>query len=696
MVDPALPPSLLARYRFRLVVLILAIVVSGWPVGSVTVGAQTPAAGLADGVRSVSGSVTVSNPNAIALTSQAYMMLLDMTAFVERDLTLAQSPESQVIAPLVGDTGSDQTFELALPIQPQGTSNDVGNGAGAGDGVQIFSVEYIANSVGDPFLGPYEAGGWGTAQTSLAVRGTDLEVIGGRLLVWAPDDSQAFPTGFGDDGLLFTDDDPTRSIDAGWTLIDLDADPFDSLRGAEEMVEILPGDEGFSDYSSQGMVESFRSLVSDLRLVYAFPDEKDIDFDDLEAEYLPLIEEAEAADDEGAFGLTMYQFALEFNDGHTASQIPSRYVAGLIGGRLGFRVKPTDDGNPIVISVTEGLPAADAGIEPGATIVSWDGGSVDDAVVAETQLNPASSQTDREFEGYQFLTRGPVDDQVEVGFRNPGSVADQTATLTFVEDVDGRDAALNGSIDYPVDDADELPIQTRLLPSGVGYIRISSFFADPVFFTTAWDYAIRNLDSQGAAGYLIDVRGNGGGLAFLPTYIAGSFYDEPFDLYEAYRPDGEGGRSAFGPTTIRPVDLGVTDRPVGILTDITCASACEILTAAIAYDPDNLVISYTPTAGVEAGIYVWYLSGGLYFQSSYIRLENTDGGVFLEGYGVTPNVRIPAEPEFLIYDGEDVALDQADQAVSRLADGEDPRNQPGGNIPPGDSGPGNPEPTPAA
>jgi C-terminal processing protease CtpA/Prc len=677
-------------------VLSLLIVLSGLSATLAPTAAQTPGAELGDGVRSVSGSVTVSNPNAIALTSQAYMMLLDMTAFVERDPTLAQPAGSEVVAPLVGDVGSEQTFELALPIEPLGTLNDVSNGTGGGPGVQIFSVEYISNSVGDPFLGEYEAGGWGTAQTSLEVRGTDLEVVGGRMLVWAPDSSQAFPTGFGDDGLLFTDDDPTGPVEPGWTLVDLDAESFEFLRGQSETVEILPGEEGFSDYSAQGMVESFRSLLAELRLIYAFPDEKGIDFDALEAEYLPLIEDAERADDQTAFTLAMYRFALEFDDGHTASQIPSGYVASVIGGRLGFRVKPADSGETIVIGVTDGMPADDAGIEPGATIVAWDGGPVADAVAAEVQVNPASTEAKRQFERYQFLTRGPVGERVDVTFRNPGDDTDQTATLTFIEDIEGRDAELNAAIDEPVQDSDALPIQTRLLPSGVGYIRINSFFADPVFFTTAWDYAIRNLDGQGATGFLIDVRGNGGGLAFLPTYIAGTFYDEEFDLYEAYRPDREGGRAAFGPTTVKPVDLGVSDLPVGILTDINCASACEILTAAIAYDPEHLVISYTPTAGVEAGIYVWYLSGGLYFQSSYVRLENPDGGVFLEGYGVTPNVRIPAEAEYLILGDDDVALGLADEALTQMVEGDDPRNQPGGNIPPQEGRSDDSETTPAA
>jgi len=38
--------------------------------------------------------------------------------------------------------------------------------------------------------------------------GNKDEVIGGKLIVWSPDDQQQFPTSYGADGLLFTKDDP--------------------------------------------------------------------------------------------------------------------------------------------------------------------------------------------------------------------------------------------------------------------------------------------------------------------------------------------------------------------------------------------------------------------------------------------------------------------------------------------------------
>lgn len=657
------------------------LVISGMTGSIQPAGAQDEAPGAA-GVRQITGEYALENPNSLSTTSEAFMLMLDMTAFIERDLELPPPPGSEIIAPLIGDLAEGAEFNIPLPIEPLGNLNDVGNGEGDGTGVQIFSVEYWSNFQGDPFIGPYEGGGWGTAQSSLETRSADLEIVGGSIAVWAPDDAQFFPTDFGDDGLLLTDDDPTGPVEAGWTVVDLNSSPFGSTRDAETEVEIIVGDDGFSDFSGQGFVDSFDAMLEELTARYAFTELKDIDFEALGAQYRPLIQEAEASNDFDAFQNAVYQFALEFGDGHTASVPAETFITDRIGGRLGMRIKPTDDGENIVVGVADGLPGAEAGIESGAVISEWNGGSVEDAVAAEEILISLSNPVDRLAQQYQFLTRGPLDETVEVTFQNPEADAPETVELTFSEDIDNADVTLNTVIDSELNDVDTLPISTRLLPSGVGYVRVNTFLADPILFTTAWNYAIQNLVANGAVGFLVDVRGNGGGYGALATYAAGTFAEEEFVLEQVLYPDGEGNHNVYGEVSVLPVDLGVDDFPVAVLTDLRCASACEIFSAAVAEDPEHLIVSFTSTAGIEAGIYLWYLSGGLPFQASYIRFEDEEGQIFLEGYGVTPNVRIPAEPETLILSEEDVELTYAEAAVVAQLNGEDPRNQEGGNIPP--------------
>ena len=104
-------------------------------------------------------------------------------------------------------------------------------------GVQIFAIAYWTNTFGDPFLEERDlfGGGWSTAYASTRVSeaaDTECEIIGGKFLVYAGDDTQGFPSGFGEDGLLFTEDDPMVTLPQGYTVVDLYTDPvtFDRSR----------------------------------------------------------------------------------------------------------------------------------------------------------------------------------------------------------------------------------------------------------------------------------------------------------------------------------------------------------------------------------------------------------------------------------------------------------------------------------
>src|SRR5690606_20743820 len=137
--------------------------------------------------------------------------------------------DSQVLGYMTYDAETlSGTFDLNLPVLPEGEFNDVDNNGRQDDGVQIFAVGYSPNLYGDPFsVGDDRSLGWpsylATVKTDTE---NDNEVIGGMLIVWSPDADQQFPTGFGEDGLLFTNDDPVAPIGAGYTIVDLDQDPF--------------------------------------------------------------------------------------------------------------------------------------------------------------------------------------------------------------------------------------------------------------------------------------------------------------------------------------------------------------------------------------------------------------------------------------------------------------------------------------
>src|SRR5690606_32082787 len=137
------------------------------------------------------------------------------------------SPESQTLGQITSDfRRSPFIYSLALPIEPQGELRDVDQDGAVDPGVMVFAVAYWTNKFGDPFLEERDlfGGGWSTAYASTRVTeeaSRRREVIGGKLLVYAPAADQGFPSDFGSDGLIFTADDPITTLAPGYTVVDL-------------------------------------------------------------------------------------------------------------------------------------------------------------------------------------------------------------------------------------------------------------------------------------------------------------------------------------------------------------------------------------------------------------------------------------------------------------------------------------------
>jgi hypothetical protein len=132
----------------------------------------------------------------------------------------------------------------------------VDNDGEADPGVQVFAIAYWNNTFGDPFLEERDlgGGGWSTAYASTRVSEDpelEREIVGGTLPGLRPDDGQqGFPSGFGDDGLLFTEDDPIVTLPQGYTMVNMDSDPFVFDRAREPVIDLIePDSAALVDYS---------------------------------------------------------------------------------------------------------------------------------------------------------------------------------------------------------------------------------------------------------------------------------------------------------------------------------------------------------------------------------------------------------------------------------------------------------------
>jgi hypothetical protein len=151
--------------------------------------------------------------------------LLDMTGFVLRDQEWELPVESQVLGYMDLDAENDSaTYRLSLPAVPAGEFNDVDNNWIINKGLQIFTVGYNPNLTGGVFSeGDDRSLGWPGYLASVKTDSENQdEVKGGKLIIWAANSSQEFPSDFGEDGLLFTEDDPVVPVPAGYSVVDLD------------------------------------------------------------------------------------------------------------------------------------------------------------------------------------------------------------------------------------------------------------------------------------------------------------------------------------------------------------------------------------------------------------------------------------------------------------------------------------------
>jgi C-terminal processing protease CtpA/Prc len=593
------------------------------------------------------GDIPYTSPFFLDTISEAFVMLEDQGGFVDRNLDFVFPLAGQVIGPVTLVDDDLVTFDLALPAVPQGTQVDVDNNDSDDDGVQIFAVAYWSNTWGGPFLENRDGTGWSTGYASTTTDADrDYEIDGGILVVWAPDEQQGFPTGFGEDGMLFTDDDPTTFIPAGYTLVDLDEEPFRFYKEARPKLTLHEGDVAINDFSSLSYVDAFNALHQKVSREYPFTDQKAIDWDALLETFSARMIEA---DDDEDFFWALKDYSLAIPDGHIGigfNDMVGQLFFENYGGSFGLILAEIDGPKVIVTDVLANSPAEESGIEIGAEILEWNRQEIDQAIrQVEPFFGPYSTEHHKRFEQLAFLTRVAPGDQVEVLLKNPGDENEIEIEMRATIDYDSLFLWL------PNFASDELalPVEAEILDgSGLGYIKINTFSDDYNLMAQLWDRQIREMIELEVPGIILDMRVNGGGNSGLARDFAGYFFDEEFELMQ---------RSYYNETTgqfeyqeyISRVQPGPAyyDGPIAVLISPYCVSACEGFSYTIALREGVTVVGHTPSAGAygEVGRGQYDLPGELSMQFPTGRSETLDGELIIEGTGVVPDVLVPLSEE---------------------------------------------------
>ncbi len=636
-------------------------------------GLTTPV-NIQGGPKLITGKVTYTNSFFTAGVAEPEVILEDEGGFVIRDRKFLIPPQSQVLGEITSDFyASPFTYSLSLPAEPNGTLRDVNHDGKKDTGVMVFAIAYWTNTWGDPYLERRDqgGGGWSSAYASTKVstnRDSYLEVYGGKYLVYAPDDRQQFPSGFGPDKKLFTNDDPIVNLPAGWSMVDLDKTPFGIDRAEKLTIDLYEGETPQDDFSKLSYAAAFDKMVEKFKKEYAWTELKKIDWDAKAQQYRPEFQAAENSHDPHAYALAMRDFFWSIPDTHVGfdqSLLQQDFQTATEGG-LGLGIRETDDGKTIANFILKDGPADKAGMKWGAEIVSMDGKPVDDAVSAVVPWSsPFSNPIVKRLQQLRYATRFKLDKgTVEVTFVNPGG-AQQTAQLPVVRESDSFQAASVLAGQSPT----ALPVEFRVLPSGHGYIKINSFLDNDVLSIQVWERAMRYFNDNKIPGVILDMRQNSGGSGWLADQMAAYFFSKVTVVgNSAYYNKGSGQfymdpgdeQSMIPP----PSDLQYSG-PVVVLVGPACASACEFFSYNMTVNNRAVIVGQYPSEGAGGSVEAFYMPEGIYCQLTIGRAVDSQGNIHLEGKGVVPTVKVPVTLDTLQRqaNGEDVVLEAGEKAL---------------------------------
>jgi carboxyl-terminal processing protease len=294
----------------------------------------------------------------------------------------------------------------------------------------------------------------------------------------------------------------------------------------------------------------------------------------------------------------------------------------------------------LVTHVDEESPAAAQGVRPGWIIARIEGKEMAPAIakVAQTYQN----STQRELMLYHATKArmsGPVGGSRQIDFLD---AADKVVQKTIGLAAPPGELAIFGLLP-------PTPVwfRARKLANGIQCVAFN-LFLDPARLMPSFGDAVASAGAN--AGFIVDLRGNPGGLGIMATGMAGWFIDTPNQQLGVMQT--RQGPLKFVVNPRSPAYRG----PLAVLVDGPSASTSEIFAGGL-QALGRARIFGSRTAGAALPSLIDQLPNGDAFQhanANYI----SEGGRTLEGFGVIPDVEVIPSREALLA-GRDPVLDAA-------------------------------------
>ncbi|HLP89470.1 MAG TPA: S41 family peptidase [Nostocaceae cyanobacterium] len=289
----------------------------------------------------------------------------------------------------------------------------------------------------------------------------------------------------------------------------------------------------------------------------------------------------------------------KLGDPYTRFMDPKQYealtsqTAGEVTG-IGIRMEMNEKTKKLtVVEAIEDSPAIKAGIQPGDEILAIDGKPTQNMKVEDASK----------------MIRGKVGTPVTLQLGRQGK---QNFEIKLTR----------ATIEVPT-------VSYTLKQDGgkkIGYIRLREFSGHAA---DQMRRAIRNLNSKNADSYVLDLRGNPGGLLQASIEIARMWLDDGGIVKTV-------NRRGIGETT-KANRTALTKKPLAILVDGNSASASEILTGALK-DNKRAVVIGSQTFGKALVQSVHELSDGSGIAVT-IAHYYTPNGTDINKKGITPDIK---------------------------------------------------------
>lgn len=432
-----------------------------------------------------------------------------------------------------------------------------------------------------------------------------------------------------------------------------------------------------TNYTRKSLSDAYISMCDYLEENYIMSEWKNIDYDALEKEGLPLVQEAERTGDLNKYYEALNNFLCEFHDGHMGVFFyhENDYILNNIKqfNDYGLSLITLDDGTTIAIDVEEGLE-----IKDGDVVTKWDGVPIEDAI-NNIELRISDTFPENEEIMKTFYLAGIGGDVVTVSYINSNN-EEVTTSLNKMNDVEISRVfkAFNTFLHSSSTDGDDQSFfDYKMLNDNTGYLLVRAeetnvvndyityLTGDHKFAREQFRTCLKELREQGMTRLVIDIRNNSGGYEEVATALASLFTEKKMYAFSLGIKDGNDLKSIEDRYVL--ADGEFSDIEVLVLTNMRCASAGDGLSLYLSRIDNVTVAGLTNPSGCnqETGGYI-FMPGGVAvgYPIGLVLDQNGNPNIDVDETRESRNpvdIKIPLDKEaaLKIFNGVDYELEWA-------------------------------------